>query len=356
MVKVDVASAYRVVSPKGAVYWYAWKGRGAPRLHGEPGSAAWLEQLQAAIDARDGRDDARMSGLVVAYRASDDWSDLAPKTRKEWSRWLDRIAITFGPLRIAQFGRPEIREDIERWRNRWKDKPRSADMAMQVLSRLLTFAVRKGKIPANPCVAIPKIYSADRSAIIWTDDEIDKLLSVCSTEMSWAVRLALATGLRQGDLLRLGWSHVGSLAIEVRTRKSGGKTTALIPMHAELRTLLDEIPKRSTVVLTSGTGGPWLTGFTSSWRKTVARSKIDGKRFHDFRGTFATKMFVAGFSLREIAGMLAWSEDFVEAIIDRYVRRDAILLDRIRRMDEATKAGPEKSQKKVAGPAPGDDA
>lgn len=41
------------------------------------------------------------------------------------------------------------------------------------------------------------------------------------------------------------------------------------------------------------------------------------------------------FSTREIAELLAWSEDRVERIIDRYVRKDALLRDRIRRMDEA---------------------
>lgn len=334
-----IASTVYEVRAKGRTYRYAWRGKGAPRLLSEPGTPAFIAELQAALAARHATDEKTVAGLIAAFRADDEWKEFADKTRKEWGRWLDRIGAKFGKFLVADFDRPEMVPAIRKWRDQWRDKPRTADMAMQAFSRLLSFGKGAGLLTTNPCSAIPKLYDAERSAIIWTDDEIDKLLSVCSREMSWVVRLALATGLRQGDLLRLGWSHVGPLAIEVRTRKSGGKTTALIPMHAELRAVLAEIPRLSPVVLTSATGSPWRTGFTSSWRKTVARAEIGGKHFHDLRGTFATKMFIAGFSLREIAGMLGWSEAFVESIIDRYVRRDAILLDRIRRMDEAAKAG-----------------
>jgi len=57
--------------------------------------------------------------------------------------------------------------------------------------------------------------------------------------------------------------------------------------------------------------------------------------FHDARGTFATKAYLADYSVREIAEMLTWSEDRVEKIISRYVTKNAKLRDRIRRMDEA---------------------
>lgn len=37
--------------------------------------------------------------------------------------------------------------------------------------------------------------------------------------------------------------------------------------------------------------------------------------------------------MNEIAEQLAWSEDQVERIINRYVRKNALLLERIRRLD-----------------------
>ena len=48
MVMVDLKSVYRV-RVKGRTYFYAWKGKGAPRLYAEPGSAAFVAELQAAL-------------------------------------------------------------------------------------------------------------------------------------------------------------------------------------------------------------------------------------------------------------------------------------------------------------------
>jgi hypothetical protein len=40
--------------------------------------------------------------------------------------------------------------------------------------------------------------------------------------------------------------------------------------------------------------------------------------FHDLRGTAATKLFMANLTVREIEQILAWGEDRVERLLDRY--------------------------------------
>lgn len=163
---------------------------------------------------------------------------------------------------------------------------------------------------------------------------MDKLAEHASKEVLTAARLAALTGLRQSDLLKLSWSHIGANAIELRTGKSRGRKAALVPMTNEIRQLLNAIPRRSTVVLTNSKGKPWR-GFGSSWNDLMKESGLDkrGLHFHDLRGTAATNFFRAGFTIREIAETLAWSEEKVERLIDRYVKRDEILRDRIRRLD-----------------------
>ncbi|MDD3446540.1 MAG: tyrosine-type recombinase/integrase, partial [Zavarzinia sp.] len=151
-------------------------------------------------------------------------------------------------------------------------------------------------------------------------------------EVFMAARLASLTGLRQSDLLRLSWSHVKDYSIEIRTGKSGGKKTTLIPLYGELRDFLATIPKRSTRVLVNSAGQPWKSGFGSSWNKTMKAGKFGGLHFHDLRGTAATRFYLGDLKIREIAEIMTWSEDEVERLIDRYVKRDELLKDRIRRM------------------------
>src|SRR5262249_40424514 len=116
---------------------------------------------------------ARLNLAASKPLASPDYAKLADSTRKNWSPWLDRISEHFGDLRIAKFDRPEkIRPVIRRWRNQWADKPRTADFGMQVLSRVLSYAVDPlSKVAGNPCEGIKRLYRGDRSEIIWTDSD-----------------------------------------------------------------------------------------------------------------------------------------------------------------------------------------
>jgi integrase len=342
--KVELRGIAKVTA-KGRTYYYAW--RGGPRLRGEPGSPEFHASYNEAVESRRIPEPSRFKSLVVLYRASSEYKKLADRTRKNWSPWLDRIADYFGELRIAQFDRPEkIRPVIRRWRNQWTDKPRTADYGMQVLSRVLSYAVDPlGKIAGNPCEGIKRLYSGDRSEIIWTEADLKQLKAggtgkPCPQEIKNAVDLAAHTGLRLSDLLRLSWSHVGEDAITLFTGKSRGRREAIIPLYDELRDVLAHIPKRSTTILTNQRGRPWKPdGFGTAFNRAKIGAGMADRdlHFHDLRGTAATRFYIAGLSERVIAEILAWSEDQVERIIRRYVARGAATKAAIQQLNEARK-------------------
>jgi len=340
MVTLELKGLHRVRS-KGRVYWYAW--RGGPRVLGEPGTPDFVASYNEAIASVTTPDNSRFQSLVALYKASPDYQKLAHSTRRNWAPWLDRIADHFGELRIAQFDRAErIRPIIRQWRAKYAEKPRTADYGMQVLSRMLSYAVDPlGKIASNPCEGIKQIYNHsdnDRSEIIWTDGDIAHLKKTCSVEIAHAVDLAAHTGLRAGDLLRLSWSHVGEDAIVIATGKSGRRREAIIPLYQELRDVLARIPKRSPVILTHSKEGPWAPGSLTKAFDTAKKEawpKGDNLHFHDLRGTAATKFYLAGLTAREIAEIMAWEENTVERIIRRYVGRGAAIKEKIRRLNEA---------------------
>jgi integrase len=341
---VEVEGLHKVTA-KGRVYLYAW--RGGPRLKAKPGSAEFVAELAAAHASRKTADPRKMLSLCGTWRNSAAWQaepaagGLAASTKKNWRPFLKDIEDYFGGLSIAQFERTKtIRPIIKKWRNSYKPALRQADMAKQVLSSLLTFGVEEDLLESNPCIGIANLYASNRADRIWTAEDLAKLAGKASAEIMHAARLAALTGLRQGDLMRLNWSHVGPLAIEIETGKSGRRrVVTLIPIYAELRQLLATIPKRSTVILTNQDGRPWRTGFASSWNKALisAGLKDADLHFHDLRGTAATKLYVAGLTPREIAEIMAWSEDQVERLLDRYVKREELLRDRIARLDAAAR-------------------
>jgi integrase len=334
-VKVELKGVTKVTA-KGRTYWYAW--RGGPRLVGEPGSAPFMASYNQAIEERKLPNPARFRSLVTLYKASADYLKLADSTKRNWSPWLDRIAEYFGGLRIAQFDRPEkIRPVIRQWRARFTDKPRTADYGMQVLSRVLSHAVELGKIASNPCEGIKQLYSAERAEIIWTDADIARIKATCSADIAHAVDLAAHTGLRLGDLLRLSWSHIGADAIVVTTGKSRHRREAIIPLYADLKSVLAGIPKRAPTILTNSKGRPWTKdGFGSSFNKAKAAAGMADAdlHFHDLRGTAATRFYVAELGDRIIAEVMGWEEERVSRIIRRYVDRSAATRALIRKLNE----------------------
>lgn len=334
MVRVEIKGLTKVTA-KGRTYWYAW--RGGPRLRGEPGTPEFLASYNKALDEHRTPDKGRFRFVVTSYKASTDYKKLAASTRDQWSKWLDRILDHFGGLSTRQFDRPEkIRPVIIRWRNRWAETPRTADYGMQVLSRVLGHAVELGSLAGNPCQGVKHLYENDRADIIWTDADVAHVKKTCSDEIAAAVDLAGHTGLRLGDLVRLSWSHVGDDAIILSTGKSRQRREAIIPLYDALRDVLARIPKRATTILTNSRRRPWTAdGFGSSFNKAKIDAGIAERdlHFNDLRGTAATKFYIAGFTMREIAETLAWEEESVEKIIRRYVGRSAAIKARIKKLE-----------------------
>jgi integrase len=326
MVKIELKGIARVTA-KGRTYWYAW--RSGPRLSGEPGSPEFIASYNDAIAQHHAPVKSRFRFVIADYKSSKEFKNLAASTREQWAKWLDRIGNYFGELRIVQFDRPEkIRPVIRRWRNQWAETPRTADYAMQVLSRVLAHGVQSGKLAGNPCEGIEHLYRNDRSEIIWTDGDIAQIKKTCSPEIAAAVDFAAHTGLRLGDLVRVAWSHVGAHAIVLTTGKSKHRREAVIPIYGALREVLGRIPKRATTVLTSSKRRPWtVDGFGSSFNKAKMDAGMADRdlHFNDLRGTAATKFYVADLTMRQIAEILAWEEASVEKIIRRYVDRAAAI-------------------------------
>jgi integrase len=206
------------------------------------------------------------------------------------------------------------------------------------LSRVLSYAVDPlGKIAGNPCEGIKQLYSENRSEIIWTESDLVQLKRACTAEIAHAVDLAAHTGLRLGDLLRLSWSHVRADTITISTGKSNHRREAIIPLYDGLRSVLGNIPKRSTIVLTNSRHQPWTrNGFGSSFGKAkIAAGFADRElHFHDLRGTAATRFYTAGLSERVIAEIMGWEEEYVARIMRRYVDRSAATRAIIEQLNE----------------------
>jgi integrase len=323
MPKINIETVY-VVKSKGREYHYAFRGKGAPRLHQKPGSSAYIAELQKIQDATMATNKGTILALSRDYRASDAFKGLSQSTKISWSRWLNFIERDLGDIKIAQFENPRIREVVMRWRDGWKSSPRSADYAVQVLSRIVSYACEQGSLKQNPLPEIKRLYRSKgvRSDIIWEQKHLDAIQQVASVEVFNALTLATLTGFRQGDLLALKWSDIKDNEIAFATGKSRGTLIAKVPLYDELIAFLQTIPKRSDTILTTTKGASWGVGFGSSFNKAKKAAGVD-LHFHDARGTLATRLSIAGLDNKDIAFVMGWKAAHVDRILQRYVSGNA---------------------------------
>jgi integrase len=139
--------------------------------------------------------------------------------------------------------------------------------------------------------------------------------------------LALWTGQRQGDLLRLPWSAYDGSHIRLRQSKTGRRVS--LPVGEPLRILLDRTVPRGPLILATTRGKPWTPdGFRTPWSKACARSGINGLTFHDLRGSAVVRLALADATVPQIATFTGHSLRDVEAILDaHYLGRDVKLAE-----------------------------
>jgi integrase len=193
--------------------------------------------------------------------------------------------------------------------------------ASEPLGAIVTSA--RGLITKNPCAGGSKLYRGTRVDKIWSDAEVTALLHTAPPYLRLAMLLAVYTGQRQGDLLRLPWSAYDSRAIKLKQKKTGAYVS--IPVADTLREALDAAPRRCPIILTNSAGQPWSeSGFQGAWGKAAMRAGIRGLTFHDLRGTAVVTLARAGCNEVEIYSITGHKPGDVQAILTaHYLPRDA---------------------------------
>lgn len=307
--------------------WYIYAWRGGPCIHIQDGAKPVITpdildkqraaKLTAATHANS------FDRVIDDYRESPEFASLSASTKRDYRLWLNRVSERFGKAPIAAFADPRMRGDIKSWRNTWKEQPRTADKAAGMMSTLLSWAVEDGRLPANIASGIKTLHRADKSEEIWEDRHWEAVKDVPAHIMD-ALTLASLTGLRLSDLVALDWNEVGDKAIIRVTNKRKGR--AVIPILRELRTFLDSREHRKGAVLLNSRGKPWTpSGLESSWQKK--QPKGFDRTIHDLRGTFATKLILAGLTDDQAAMIMGWRSNKVAQIRARYVNEERVIID-----------------------------
>ncbi len=306
--------------------YYYHRATGAP-LAGKPGSPEFLRDYAAAEKTLLDRHAGTFNGLVRDYTLSPEFAKLRESTQRQYRRMLTVAEAQFGKMPLAALDDPRVRQDFMTWRAAVLkgSGEREADNRLGVVSAMLTWGRANGHLNANHLAGFRRLYHNDRSDLIWLPEHVGAFMAAAPVELQRALILALHTGQRQGDLLRLSWGNYDGAAIVLRQGKTGRRVE--IPCTRALKRMLDQLDRTATVVLTTKSGRPWTgKNFRKQWLAACRLAKIPAElHFHDIRGTAATLFAEAGATVPQIASITGHSLKEVGSILEKYLARTSVL-------------------------------
>lgn len=163
-----------------------------------------------------------------------------------------------------------------------------------------------------------RMYPEPKRRVRWlTPEQLNVLLRELPEHQREAVVFAVATGLRQANVMGLEWSQVN---LEGRTlwiyadQAKGGRDIHVSLNETAVAVLQRQVGKHPKRVFTYR-GEPFRAAYTKVWMKALKRAGIENFRWHDLRHTWASWLAQKGVPLNDIQEMGGWE---TAAMVRRY--------------------------------------
>ena len=296
MVKKKLFTAEKKV--KGKTYQYFRKDGKYIRLPDDPTSeeydkAYWKLMRGGSL----GESKTSFNNLIILYKKSPRWTDIKPVTRREYTRYLEYIHEKAGTHDAQKFQRKHAIA-IQQANS---EKPRTANFILQILSLLFEHAIDLGWRSDNPAKGIRKLKGGDghKPWPIWA---ISAFRNEATPESRLPFELALGTGQRASDLIKMKWSDFDGEGITVSQSKTDAKIW--VPCTKELLEILSTTERNGIFILTNQVGAP-LTYSGLAQRISRISDKVGTRAYslHGLRYSAASTLAEIGATDAQIAAI-----------------------------------------------------
>lgn len=275
--------------------------------------AAKQWQDETLEDMRAGRVGRALPKLTFGEFFTERWlpgkeEDLRPKSFETYGFMSRRLVEALGSRRLTSITPLDVQDQKTAW-TRAGLSGNSRRVLFALLNESLEDARKLKLIAFNPCQDISRPRAESRKPLALDRDAIRRLTeTVAGSWIALEVHMALATGMRFGELAALRWEDIdfGTAVLVIPQAKtdSGIRAVAVDPRTLELLRLhrLEQMkasPKKPPVSVFLSPRGFSLnhSGFKGEWRKVIARADLAGLHFHDLRHAHATMLARAGVPL-----------------------------------------------------------
>lgn len=214
---------------------------------------------------------------------------IAPGSQQTVRSWAKKLTAQLGDYSLDELGPPAL--------DPWAAARLTVVSVRQLvnetraLSAILNHARRHDILDRHPMHGWNWPKAPERDFRVVTEAEERRLFRMAAPAFRPWLYLALATGMRRGELRLLERPHVDLARGEIRLQQAKVQRVKVIPCSADtVRVLRDLLRAGGRHVLARVSGEPWSEGdIEKHWRATRRKARLPDVRFHDLRHTFATR-------------------------------------------------------------------
>lgn len=257
-----------------------WTPLGADRLQA---LIAW-----ARIEGTDPEPEARLFRVVAGRYTREVIPTKAPRTQADNLKELDKLTAVFGDMLVDAIKPFHVRQYLD---IRGQAAKARANREKALLSHVFNKAREWGYTDAtNPCQGVKGFKEAGRDRYV-TDAEFEAVRVVAHPTLRDAMDLALLTGQRPADVLKIERAHIHDGALHVEQNKTGTKRAILLA--GELAAVIERIRTRprvrySAFLIQDDDGRPLSVAALRSRFDAARRQAGVSFQFRDLRAKAAT--------------------------------------------------------------------
>ncbi len=301
-------------SRHGRVMYFFRRGKGPRiRLPDDAQSAAFQEAYEAALTGKAAMATRKarvpsdtLEWLIDRYMESGRWAGLSPATRKQQGLFFkDTIKRANNPPYAAI-----TRRTIENSMQARRDTPALANNWLKAMRGLFGWAVRNEHIEVDPTQGVERIRYKTDGFKVWEQEDVQAFCQrwPFGTKPHLAFALFLVSGLRRGDMHRLGPQHLRGNVLSIRASKTSAPITVELPPFA--LEAIAATPTGDMAFMTKNSGEPFTSKESfGNWFSARCRDAglEKGKSAHGLRKLAATMAADAGGTTHELMAHFGWS-------------------------------------------------
>ena len=323
---------HREKTRHGRLVWYVRRNGKRIRLRSEYGTPDFDAEYQAALSAtplqpqKSAPTTGTLAWLIAHYREDSAWTNLAPTTRRLRKSFFEQILETAGSKPISAVTPTATKAGIKR-----REKtPAQAQHFLDTMRGLFRWAIEADKVRTDPTATVTLSRRKTDGYPIWTEEDVaayEQRWPIGTRERVW-LDVLLYTGLRRGDVIRIGRQHVHDGVATLKTEKSKYMVEVTLPILPVLAKTLEAGPCGDLAFIIGAHNKPMAKKtFSHAFARAALKAGIRGKSAHGLRKLGATRAANAGATTAQLKSIFGWTSDRMPELYTRTADRRRLAME-----------------------------